>query len=48
VAKELGQTREDLNKQIKGLERFMNGTIAADEERTKIIKDDCNDLWKQT
>jgi len=29
VVKELGQTREDLKKQIKGLERFMNGTIIA-------------------
>lgn len=48
MVNELGRAREDLKKQIRGLERLIKGTLIADEERNQLIKNDCKQLWNQT
>lgn len=48
VVSDLGKIREDLRKQVRGLERLMKSTEVGDEERTRTIKHDCCELWKQT
>jgi hypothetical protein len=38
---ELNSVREDLRKQVKGFERLVASTIAADEERYANVREDC-------
>lgn len=44
----MGKTREDLKKQIKGFERVVAAGRAADEERNRVIRNDCSELWNTT
>ena len=45
---EVGRVRQDLKKQIRGLERLIKGTELADEERNQLLKNDCKELWNKT
>jgi hypothetical protein len=40
--------RDDLRKNVKGLERLVTSTIATDQERYGNIRNDCGELWTQT
>ena len=33
---------------MKGLERVVNAGIASDEYRSRMLRDDCKELWGQT
>lgn len=48
AGKEMERIREDLKKQVKGLERLVHATVTNDENRYKSIREDCGELWNQT